>query len=303
MRRGPSFRRALRTSLRAALVGVLAGATIACATDAPTEPPTTAPSPEPTAIVTRYALNAAVWYAGLKVTFASATATLDSRGGSVEVDTQFENPGPFSAALAAPIELTAGGDAYELERGTELPEVPSGGTTGVTLAFDVLGRSSVDDAVLRIGAPDNHQALIPLRPGTVQLITLEPVTVAATGTGVAGELTVALQGGVLRWDLPDWSAELPLTSEVLTLTYDVTYTGKFSGGFPFTGANIALQLPDGTIVEARKDGRSQTNQAVAPAATILGATRFEIPAGTRGAFGLLVRNDQASATIAFSIDG
>jgi hypothetical protein len=253
--------------------------------------------------VTRYPLNAAIWYAGLKVTFASATATLDARGGSVEVDTQFENPGAFSTALVAPIELTAGGDAYELQRGTELPEVPAGGMTELTLTFDVLGRSSVDDAVLRIGAPDNHQALIPLRPGTAEVVTLEPVTVAATGTGVAGELTVALRGGVLRWDLPDWSAELPLASEALTLTYDVTYTGTFSGGFPFTGANIALQLPDGAIVEPRKDGRSQTNQAVGPGATILGATRFEIPAGTRGAFALVVRNDKASATIAFSIDG
>jgi hypothetical protein len=64
---------------------------------------------------------------------------------------------------------------------------------------------------------------------------------------------VALQGGVLRWDLPDWGAELPLASEALTLTYNVTYTGKFAGGFAFTAANVALQLPDGTLVEPRKD--------------------------------------------------
>ena len=299
MRRPQAIRRTFKT----ALLGVLAVATVACGTDTPTDAPTSAPTPEPTAVVSRYSLSTAVWYAGLKVTFASATATLDARGGSVEVDTLFENPGAFSAALAAPIALAVGEDAYELKRGTELPEVPAGGTTELTLTFDVLGRSSVDDAVLRIGAPDNHQALIPLLPGTVQPVTLEPVTVGATGTGVVGELTVALRGGVLRWDLPDWSAELPLTSEALTLTYDVTYTGKFSGGFPFTGANIALQLPDGTGVEPRKDGHSQTNEAVDPGATVLGVTRFEIPAGTRGAFALVIKNDQASTTIAFSIDG
>ncbi|HYN69457.1 MAG TPA: hypothetical protein VEX41_04530, partial [Candidatus Eisenbacteria bacterium] len=241
--------------------------------------------------------------AGLQVIFGEATATLDARGGSVELEATFKNPGPFSAALAAPILLTAGGDAYELQRGTELPEVPSAGTTEATLTFDVLGRTTVDDAVLRIGAPENHQALVPLRSGTVPLVTLEPVTAPATGSGVAGDVTVALHGAVLRWDLPDWNAELPLASEALTVTYDVTYTGTFAGGFPFTGANVALQLPDGTLVEPRRDGRSQSVEVVDPGATVLAATRFEIPAGTRGGFGLLINNDGVKATIAFTVDG
>jgi hypothetical protein len=253
--------------------------------------------------VTEYPLQATVWYAGLQVTFAEATATLDARGGSVALDVTFTNPGPFSTALAAPIVLTAGGDAYELERGTALPEVPSGGTTDATLTFDVLGRSTVDDVVIRIGAAEDHQALVPLRPGTVALVTLEPVTVAAAESGVAGDLTVALKGAVLRWDLPDWSAELPLASEALTVTYDVTYTGKFSGGYPFTGANVALQLPDGTLVEPRRDGRSQSIEGLDPGATVLAATRFEIPAGTRGAFGLLINYEGVKATIPFTVDG
>ena len=50
---------------------------------------------------------------------------------------------------------------------------------------------------------------------------------------------------MLRWDLPDWSQELDASLEALTLTYDVTYTGDFAGGFAFTGDNVALRLPDG----------------------------------------------------------
>jgi hypothetical protein len=83
----------------------------------------------------------------------------------------------------------------------------------------------------------------------------------------------------------------------------VTNTGKFAGGFAFTGANVALQLPDGTLVEPRKDGRSQSIEALDPGATVLAATRFEIPAGTRGAFGLLVNDGTGKATIAFTVDG
>jgi hypothetical protein len=296
-------RRTSRQPLLAVLAAVVAISAVACDAEVPSASPTPAPTAEPTAVVTRYPVNADVWYAGLQLTFGAATATLDARGGSVEIETTFKNPGPYSAALAAPIVLTAGSDTYELRRGTELPAVPSGGSADLTLAFDILGRSSVDDAVLRIGTPANHQAVVPLRPETTPLVSLEPIAVAATGSGVAGELTVALQGGILRWDLPDWGAELPLASEVLTLTYTVTYTGKFVGGFAFTGANVALQLPDGTLVEARKDGRSQSIEALDPGATVLAATRFEIPDGTRGAFALLVNDGSGKATIAFTVDG
>jgi hypothetical protein len=299
MRRRQRSRRPLLTVV-AAIVAVVA---VACDAEAPSASPTVAPTAEPTAVVTRYPLNADVWYAGLQLTFGEATATLDARGGSVEIETTFKNPGPYSAALAAPILLTAGEDSYELRRGTELPAVPSGGSADLTLEFDILGRSSVDDAVLRIGVPANHQAVVPLRPETTPLVSLEPLDVAATGSGVAGELTVDLQSGILRWDLPDWGAELPVTSEALTLTYNVTYTGKFAGGFAFTGANVALQLPDGTVLEPRKDGRSQSVEALDPGAAVLATTRFEIPAGTRGAFGLLVNDGSSKATIAFSIGG
>jgi hypothetical protein len=299
MRRRPTSRQPLLV----AVVAIVTLAAVACEAEAPSASPTAEPTAEPTAAVTRYPLNADVWYAGLQLTFGEATATLDARGGSVEIETTFKNPGPFAAALAAPILLAAGEDSYELRRGTELPSVPSGGSADVTLEFDILGRSSVDDAVLRIGDPANHQAVVPLLPETGPRVSLEPVAVAATGSGVAGELTVALQSGLLRWDLPDWGAELPLASEALTLTYNVTYTGKFAGGFAFTGANVALQLPDGTLVEPRKDGRSQSIEALDPGVAVFATTRFEIPAGTRGAFGFLVNDGSDKATIAFTVDG
>jgi len=152
MRRRPSS----RPPLLVALVALVTVAAVACDAEAPTASPTAGATAEPTAVVTRYPLNADVWYAGLQLTFGEATATLDARGGSVEIETTFKNPGQFAAALAAPILLTAGEDSYQLRRGTELPSVPSGGSADLTLAFDILGRSSVDDAVLRIGEHALH---------------------------------------------------------------------------------------------------------------------------------------------------
>ena len=85
---------------------------------------------------------------------------------------------------------------------------------------------------------------------------------------------------MLRWDLPDWSQELDAELAALTLTYDVTYPGDFAGGFAFTGDNVALRLPDGTIVEPRRDGHSQSVELIGARKTKKDLfSRFEIPAG------------------------
>jgi hypothetical protein len=294
--------------MRARLVAFAASAALvvgACLGEAPaTETPTQRPTPEPTATTTRYELDTKVWYAGLVLTFDRATAVLDPGGGEVTIGLQIGNPGPDPLGLSAPIRLTAGGQGFEVRRGTELPDVEAGGNETVSLPYDVIGLGSVDAAVIRVGASEDHQALVPLKAGGVQLLSLEPVAFDASGSATAGDLAIAIHTGLLRWDLPDWGEELPRASEALTVTYDVTYSGKFSGGFPFTGENIALRLPDGSVVEPRKDGRSQSLQVIAAGATAAGlASRFEIPAGARGAFALIVKNGSAEGAVEFSLPG
>jgi hypothetical protein len=133
---------------------------------------------------------------------------------------------------------------------------------------------------------------------------LEPVELTLKGAAAASDLKITIHAGELRSDLPDWSQELSSSLEALTLTYDASYTGTFGGGFAFTGDNIALRLPDGTIVGPRRDGHSQSVELIGPRKTKKGLfSRFEIPSGATGQFALLVRNGATQKALVFTIGG
>jgi len=283
---------------RPAAVALVAALVAACGLDAPVPSPTPTPAPEPTPTLTTYPLDTAVWYAGLVLTFGTATAELDRRGGTVSVPTSIENPGPDDLTLAAPIRIVAGRMTFEPTRESVLPSIAAGATGYTTLTYQIVGLGSIDDAVLRVGDPGDHQAVVPFVADDVSPVTLEPRAPKVSGTGNASDLRVTLRSAELRWDLPDWGEELPSESAALTVTYDASYRGSFSGGFAFTGDNVALKLPDGTIVEARRDGRSQSVALIGTGRTVRGlSSRFEIPSGTPGTYVLLVRNGSAQGTI------
>jgi hypothetical protein len=259
---------------------------------------------QPTPTTTLYHLDTTVWYAGQVLTFTTATAVFDPTGGTVSIQVRFENPSPDDQQLDAPIRITSGAQGFDLVHGTELPTVPAGGATMVALAFDVPGLPSVDDAVIRIGRSEDNQALVPFGTGPVQKVTLEPLTLDVGGSAAAADLRVVLKAGELRWDLPDWSSELPVGSAALTLTYDATYRGSFVGGLAFTADNVTLTLPDGSSVSPRRDGHSQTVTLLLPGKTQSSlASRFEIPSGVPGTYKLVIHNGSASGTIAFAVPG
>jgi hypothetical protein len=273
--------------------------------DGPTaspSPSTAAPGVGPTSVVMDFELGTTVWVDGFVVTVHGAIARLDAKGGPVSVLIRIENPGTDAATLDVPIRLTASGAAFELASGTELPEIPGGAVAELTLEFEVVGRSTIDDGVLRIGRTEDHQVQVPFGPGAVQLLTLEPQALELTGTATAGSLRLDLHRGVIRWDLPDWHTELPNATETLTLTYDATYTGAFAGGFAFTADSVGLQLPDGTIVAPRRDGHSQPIELLGPNQTQLALqSRFEIPTGLTGSLALIVRDGSTQKAIPFAI--
>ncbi len=266
----------------------------------PSPTPTIAPAPTPT--VTVYQLGTSVWYAGMVMTFGTATADLDAHGGTLAVGLQLQNPTAKDLTLDVPIELVAGSDVFEPTQATVLPTIAAGTTGYTTIQFDVVGHASIGDGVLRIGPGDRHQAIVPLTPGAVAAQTLQPVSIKVSGVVTAGSLRLGLAGGVLRWDLPDWGDELPATSASLTLTYWAAYLGTFSGGFAFTGGNVALTLPNGTTIGPRDDGRSQTISLLMPKGILRGAmTRFEIPAGLAGTYILQVHASPYKGTLKFTI--
>jgi hypothetical protein len=267
-----------------------------------TMPSTGAPGVAPSPVVTRFDLGATVWIDGFVVNIDSATASLDAKGGPVSVIMRIENPGTEPASLDAPVRLTASGAAFDVAHGTTLPEIPAGANVTLMIEFEVTGRSTIDDGVLRIGRTADHQVQVPFGPGAVQLITLQPVAFDLKGAATAGGLRAVLHRGVVRWDLPDWHTELPNATEALTLTYDASYVGDFVGGLAFTADSVGLRLPDGTVVAPRADGHSQSIALIGPKKTIRGLeSRFEIPTGLTGNFALIIRDGSTQKAIPFTI--
>jgi hypothetical protein len=295
----------------ARLAALVAGATLlAGCIDVPvaSAPPTPTPAPEPTPTTTTYQLGTTVWYEGLVIHVDDATATLDQRGGPVEVRLRIENPGDDEGELDGRIRLLVDASTpdppVEATRESKVPSIPAHGIVGALMTYELQGIDSVAKGIVLIGEDLQHVARIPLAPAGGDLVDLEPVPLAVSGAGTAGDLRLTLRSGVLRWDLPDWSEELPAGLDAVTLTYDVTYLGTFSGGFPFTGDNIRLRLPDGTVIGPRRDGHSQSIELIGARSTKRGLfSRFEIPSGTTGRFGLIVRSGNMSKTIAFDLGG
>jgi hypothetical protein len=294
-----------RTGALAVVAALLAGCVDA---PVPSSSPTAGPTPEPTPITTTYDLEQTAWYEGLLIHVDGAVATLDERGGPVSVSIRLENPGEDDADLTARILLQVGADSSEApvapNRDSKVPSVPAHGSAGTVLTYDLQGVASVDDAAVLIGEAPLHVARIPLGPAGGEALVFEPVEVKLSGAGVSGDLRLALRSGLIRWDLPDWSEELPASVQALTLTYDATYLGDFAGGFAFTADNIRLRLPDGTRLAPRRDGHSQSIELIGAGQTKKNLfSRFAIPNGLTGRFALIVVTDAGSKAIPFLLGG
>ena len=274
----------------------------ACGQEAPSVAPTPTPTPEPTATTTVYQLGTSVWYEGLTIELVSITATLDQRGGPVTVVLRMDNATDADSSLDGAVSLVVGTVRAEPTRESTVPSVPAKGSAAATLTYELQGISSIGQGFLEFGAGPLHVARVPVTPFGGTPVAFEPIDLALSGSGSAGTLKLTLRSGLLRWDLPDWSQELDASLQALTLTYDAAYSGDFSGGFAFTGDNVALKLPDGTVISARRDGHSQSVELIGAKKTKKGlSSRFEIPAGLTGTFNLLVRNGSAEKAIAFTI--
>ncbi len=296
--------------LRSRLAFAVAATLLAGCIDAPvpSATPTPSPAPEPTPITTTYELGATVWYEGLLIHVDNAVSTLDERGGPVEVRLRIENPGEDDGELDARILLlvdaTSDGPPAEPTRESKVPTVPAHGIVGSLMTYQLQGIASVDRAVVQFGEGLEHVARVPLTAAGGELVDLEPVPLQVSGAATARDLRMTLRSGLLRWDLPDWSQELAAGLDALILTYDVTYRGNFTGGFAFTGDNVRLRLPNGSIIGPRPDGHSQSIELISAGGTKKGLlSRFEIPSGMTGRFSLIVRNGKATKAIPFDLGG
>jgi hypothetical protein len=294
--------------MRLARLGALAvlASLVAGCLDAsvPSAAPTPTRAPDPTPTVTTYQLGTTVWYEGLLLHFDQAIATLDDRGGPVQVMLRFENPEAEAGELDGGIHLVIDGKRLEPNRDSRIPAAPPNAKVDVLLTYELQGVASADAAMIEIGVAPQHLAYVPLTPAAGAAVVYAPVPFGPTGSATAADLRITLHDGLLRWDLPDWSQELTADLAALTLSYDVTYSGSFSGGLPFTFDNVALRLPDGKVVGPRRDGHSQSLDLIGPGKTKKALiSRFEIPSGAKGKFALLVRNGGVEKAIPFTVPG
>jgi hypothetical protein len=261
-----------------------------------------APASEPTATTMTADVDGEAWFAGFHVTFGTATAELDSNGGTVLIEAEFENTGDEDAALDATLDLAYGGEHATEGFDMDIPTVPGAMTSSGTFAFDVDETFTFDDAVLTLGRSGNQQAIVPLAPAAGEARTLEPVAFDLSGSAQADDLKLELRTGEVRADLPWNHGQSEEGSWVLTVTYDATFDSDFAGGFAFTAENVALKLPDGTTVGVIQDGESQSIELIGTASTMKDLfSRFEIDDPASGDYVLLVRSFGDEAEIPFSI--
>lgn len=300
------------TAGRARLRGlgaIAAVATIAAGCLGDGAPASVAPSPtrqaEPTPVTTTYEVGGTVWYEGLVLHIDRVTAVLDARGGPVEVALRVDNPNPDGAEIQATIFLQVGGVPIRPTRESRIPPIPPEGQVSSVMTYELQGVTSVDDASVQVGGGANHAAFMPLTPGAGPTVTLEPQSLELSGAGTAGDLRITLREGLQRWDLPDWSQELPVDRQVILVTFDATFEGGFTGGFPFNAAsNVALRLPDGTDVPPRADGHYRPVELIASGRTKRNlTTRFEIPASVSGRLSFVVLAGGEEALIPLVIPG
>ena len=238
------------------------------------------------------------WHAGWKVTLGEATFTPSARpggsdAGDVAIEATFENLSDSTSSFNSELVLTAGGQDYaESTPDQELPSVPGGRKGNGLITFTVDGDFDFDDATLTIGNISNNQATVPIGPRGDKLVSLEPKTFTLTGTAVAGPLTVTLESAELRADLPDWGDEMEKGRLALTVSFSVTIgTGIPTGEGVLQDGNVALQLPDGTSVAVRSDGRSGVNELLQgkEGTTISDlSVRFEVDEPAEGDYAFVV---------------
>ncbi len=286
--------------IAAALVAVVLLA--ACGTPAASVGPTPTRAPAATPVETVYVLDLDVWYEGLVLHMDRATTVLDARGGTIDISFRIENAGAEPSELDARMLLVVAGNRIEPTGESHVPSTPAGETTLALLTFELQEIASADDAVLLIGAEPDHIAKVPFGPDGGEAVSFEPIDFEVKGANAAGDLRLTLKRALIRWDLPDWSQQLTENLRALTVTYDATYSGSFGGGLPFTADNVALRLPNGKIVEPRRDGHSQSIELIGAGKTKKAMfSRFEIPVGATGEFQLLVRNGTTVTGIKFTV--
>lgn len=142
------------------------------------------------------------YYAGFDVQVGEVSFGFDPAGFRVAlVSVTLTNRTPNDDRLQTAVEITSGGNTAVIDRDLT-PEVPSGGAADGAFSLRLDPTFTIDDAVLLIGRADRQRAEIPLgSSGT--LVTREPQTVRAVGSGGDEISMITIDAVTVAWDSAD----------------------------------------------------------------------------------------------------
>jgi hypothetical protein len=247
-------------------------------------------------------LGQEAWFAGFHITFDELSLVMDGRRGDLHITASFENLGRDESRMDATIKLMSGGQPVSESFDMDIPSVPSGETVDGTFGFAIDEDFNLDDAVLTLGTPAVQQVVLPLGASSGEFVSLEPTTLSLSGAATAGQLELKVDGGELRADRPERHGQMESGKLALTVTYAATNHGTGAADFPFTGENVRLKLPDGSVIADLGDGLSQSIELL-PAGTSKTdlLTRFEVADPASGQYALQVVEGDQTAEIPFSL--
>lgn len=254
------------------------------------------------------------WHAGFKVTLGEARLTEgDFERLAVEIEASFENLGNGGNRPNSALTLESGGQSYtDTTFSHDTPFIQAGLSADGLIAIEVDEQFSFDDAVLVIGRPPNHQAMVPLTPGAGELVSLEPQEVTASGSATAGAVTVTLTRAELDANLHERHSVLEVGKVTLTVFFSaMPEAGIQLGQGVLSSENVALKLPDGTSVAVRDDGVSGVNELLQgkEGTTIPDlSVRFEVPEPVEGEYAFILKGAygaggaQVQAEVPFTVE-
>lgn len=269
------------------------------ATPTPTPAPTPTPTPTPTPVA--FTLNATVWWSGYAINVTGGT--YDPLKHKLNIDASFQNTSTSQTEVSQ-----LGNGVKIVWNGQFLPgyvtpgPVPVGATAKAQIQLQPPADFTVEGAVLTFGAPDEHQAIVPLNGGPATSDT--PVDLVVNGKVKMGKYAAfTVNKGVLIpascSGYPDRIKYGPMKKNELS----IVLWGVATNTEPRNDAYIDqgfLLVPDGTT--------SASNPAVSISLPAKGTIRnsgmcFNVPAPGSGSYKLTLHEyrSKASGSMTFVI--
>jgi len=156
----------------------------------------------------------------------------------------FENLGDEVASFEPEMAIEESGVAY-VNRAGDPPRLLPGTSALGELTFLIPEDLNMETAEFVVGSEVESRARIQL-DGSGPSTRLEPIEVAAAGQTATELIDLAVTGGLLSHDVPQWHQQLAAEQRALTLGLGVTSRASSDG--QITAEDFSLVLPDGSVV-------------------------------------------------------